>query len=201
MPGLNFFTRPISFQFTPRREGRHCGLPRPVPPDYFNSRPCGRGDLSRYFKRIIANISIHAPAGGATAHGDAEYPDRCQFQFTPLREGRRSSCACRPASRYFNSRPCGRGDGSAPIWACARKHFNSRPCGRGDAAWIRARSCCLLFQFTPLREGRPEPAPAGHFRVYFNSRPCGRGDATSQQCHPRRILFQFTPLREGRPRP
>ena len=79
-----------------------------------------------------------------------------------------------------------------------------------------------LFQFTPLREGRP----AGSARIcispsYFNSRPYARGDMARQNPHlctkkisihaPTRGAtriggglippseFQFTPLREGRP--
>ena len=38
---------------------------------YFNSRPCGRGDGGRVlcFDQLLG-ISIHAPAGGATAGGD-----------------------------------------------------------------------------------------------------------------------------------
>ena len=78
-----------------------------------------------------------------------------------------------------------------------------------------------LFQFTPLREGRPLPfdleevegkisihAPAGGATaqtlswtppaMYFNSRPCGRGDAISADQLTEQVLFQFTPLREGR---
>ena len=35
-----------------------------------------------------------------------------------------------------------------------------------------------LFQFTPLREGRPEPARQTWPRTYFNSRPYVRGDRT-----------------------
>ena len=33
-----------------------------------------------------------------------------QFQFTPLREGRQFGRECCPALCYFNSRPCVRGD-------------------------------------------------------------------------------------------
>ena len=77
------------------------------------------------------------------------------------------------------------------------------------------------FQFTPLREGRPDPdytdaakalisihAPArgapyrascASCAANFNSRPCERGDAITMHCSTRFIGFQFTPLREGRP--
>ena len=100
---------------------------------------------------------------------------------------------------YFNSRPSARGDSCTSIssvlftisihapprgatWTTmnstlSAKYFNSRPSARGDG-W--AGACAplpLAFQFTPLREGRPELA-----------------SKLSDACK----LFQFTPLREGR---
>ena len=79
------------------------------------------------------------------------------------------------------------------------QNFNSRPCGRGDHRANIHQIRLILFQFTPLREGRPQAlaaenqrkiisihAPAGGATpapgraaacwCYFNSRPCGRGD-------------------------
>ena len=80
----------------------------------------------------------------------------------------------------------------------------------------------ILFQFTPLREGRPLGAPQLEVVVSnFNSRPCERGDAPEDMAvmvaeiisihAPARgategkaatievgEVFQFTPLREGR---
>ena len=55
----------------------------------------------------------------------------------------------------------------------------------------------MQFQFTPLREGRPERGKRNERVCNFNSRPSARGDV-----HPTfdggRFQFQFTPLREGR---
>ena len=123
-----------------------------------------------------------------------------QFQFTPLREGRRwrlwlaAGWLC-----YFNSRPSARGDRS-----CRRRHAGQAP-----------------FQFTPLREGRHFPVATRLSRsIDFNSRPSARGDCgkvspsilrdISIHAPPRgatppaqpqirtACVFQFTPLREGR---
>ena len=145
------------------------------------------------------------------------------FQFTPLREGRplwnlQVSCL----HFYFNSRPCVRGDKrkrkKIPILA----NFNSRPCVRGDLNLAVFINSFKIFQFTPLREGRPRPPPRWPWAAwYFNSRPCVRGDkkfnmltVVSQDFNSRpcvrgdvqafagaegEIVFQFTPLREGRP--
>ena len=78
----------------------------------------------------------------------------------------------------------------------------------------------LLFQFTPLREGRPRSRAQGrrynisihapargatrHLaavllgRSDFNSRPCERGDRSTKSRSRFSTIFQFTPLREGR---
>ena len=171
------------FQFTPLREGRHAVRRRPdVSSAYFNSRPCGRGDRQCVGRPALCPISIHAPAGGAT------YPDtferqrkvisihapaggatppvgavtlRLQFQFTPLREGRpRRPRRPKHTAKYFNSRPCGRGDakGIAEVTKYAT-NFNSRPCGRGD-----------------IRHPREQLKQQN-----FNSRPCGRGDISESR--------------------
>ena len=59
----------------------------------------------------------------------------------------------------------------------ASTYFNSRPSARGDRAIVRRVLQIVVFQFTPLREGR----------------------LSARQKSPSGPLFQFTPLREGRP--
>ena len=143
------------FQFTPLREGRRliwkllCGFP------HFNSRPSARGDVTR----------------------STCFPCFTNFNSRPSARG---DCTPRAQTRtrmYFNSRPSARGDlrgfqrraVNAPISIHAPprgatqhhqptstiSHFNSRPSARGDVI----RGCVYrgieLFQFTPLREGRP----------------------------------------------
>ena len=56
-----------------------------------------------------------------------------------------------------------------------------------------------VFQFTPLREGRPARIERPPLPGNFNSRPSARGDRCSRRSFFERGLFQFTPLREGRP--
>ena len=120
----------------------------------FNSRPSARGDLYLYghlWRKHV--ISIHAPPRGAT--NDACSPCVAfQFQFTPLREGRRS---------LPTQTECG-GD------------FNSRPSARGDTSSCWAASAASVFQFTPLREGRLVSWLVYSATLYFNSRPSARGD-------------------------
>ena len=54
------------------------------------------------------------------------------------------------------------------------------------------------FQFTPLREGRPDGMLRRAGWAHFNSRPSARGDASCTLQIVSLTRFQFTPLREGR---
>ena len=56
----------------------------------------------------------------------------------------------------------------------------------------------VLFQFTPLREGRRAGVCPARQRHHFNSRPSARGDEKHRELVALWDKFQFTPLREGR---
>ena len=55
-----------------------------------------------------------------------------------------------------------------------------------------------IFQFTPLREGRPSRALLSSSPTLFQFTPLREGRLFLQITHPSVLLFQFTPLREGR---
>ena len=55
------------------------------------------------------------------------------------------------------------------------RYFNSRPCERGDKNAVITR-IMFRFQFSPLREGRPHVRCIKAPHIDFNSRPCERGD-------------------------
>ncbi len=142
----------------------------------FNSRPCERGDGNANERFCPQNVSIHAPARGATGCL------RCiacpgEFQFTPLREGRQQSGPGMSRDEQFQFTPLREGRRWAPMQRQPPTRFNSRPCERGDSAQTPQTCTILLFQFTPLREGRLAVRPSFVME----------------------IVFQFTPLREGRP--
>ena len=144
-----------------------------------------------------------------------------EFQFTPLREGRRTWSPEENKGRNFNSRPSARGDARSCANACQFLYFNSRPSARGDEEVLRKAIACL-FQFTPLREGRLLPIPVAAIQNQFQFTPLREGrldgirhlvqlilisihapprGATSYRRHYRGVdEFQFTPLREGRPK-
>ena len=108
---ISAFSSAVIFQFTPLREGRPFPPAQAVRMLYFNSRPSARGDVKQMAIGFEAYISIHAPPRGATraampspvhakdfnsrpsARGDeaekVKLSPKQEFQFTPLREGRR----------------------------------------------------------------------------------------------------------------
>ena len=75
--------------------------------------------------------------------------------------------------------------------------FNSRPSARGDEKQQNSHFD-ILFQFTPLREGRPPGRATFSPLGDFNSRPSARGDTGTNHLSIKLSEFQFTPLREGR---
>ena len=163
----------ISIHAPPR--GATQRISQSSPSYYFNSRPSARGDNIR----------------GFSAHD-------IEFQFTPLREGRREFLVQHYIRiTYFNSRPSARGDN------CARKHL--RNCvhisihapPRGATRRTAYKFTCFKFQFTPLREGRQKKSAQVHAIGNFNSRPSARGDMEVIRLSVM-LAFQFTPLREGR---
>ena len=124
----------------------------------------------------------------------------CLFQFTPLREGRRSAASGlrgsgtfqftplregrhRPAGKLlrhrsdFNSRPSARGDGGQNDNRRRRERISIHAPPRGATRVGEAgRWHEWLFQFTPLREGRLRIIEFLAGLTYFNSRPSARGD-------------------------
>ena len=122
----------------------------------------------------------------------------CKFQFTPLREGRRSLTRRKAAVPLFQFTPLREG---RPHPGARRFHFSisihAPP--RGATRYEVTDAASGEFQFTPLREGRPNAFSTLSVLVYFNSRPSARGDGASSSSTGGAALFQFTPLREGRP--
>ena len=141
---------------------------------YFNSRPREGGDNTDLVSKQTLQISIRAPARGATRSGNNNLDFRL-FQFAPPRGGRQSVLSAPVELRHFNSRPREGGDKKSKIPSRSPMYFNSRPREGGDKLTkevtntdeisIRApargatpRGCVLaqsrLFQFAPPRGGR-----------------------------------------------
>ena len=145
---------------------------------YFNSRPSARGDVRTWSNWDGTSISIHAPPRGATkrwgfsARCTANFNsrpsargDRVQstnqsglrpFQFTPLREGRPEQSATRCLTHFISIHAPPRGATLRFGQFFLHFYFNSRPSARGDLERSISMSAFFAFQFTPLREGRPQ---------------------------------------------
>ena len=122
-------------------------------------------------------ISIHAPPRGATPRpGKASGMHLISIHAPPRGATALGSALGKPPT-YFNSRPSARGDNAAGR-AGRQRPISIHAPPRGATRRFCRRPGLLVFQFTPLREGRRHGAQAPR---------------------PRR-RFQFTPLREGRPR-
>ena len=192
--------RVSEFQFTPLREGRHS---RRVLTDRrrisIHAPPRGATGSSCTGRKLSGAISIHAPPRGAT------------HPLPPCRILRCISIHAPPRGATFTESTI----------SCATENFNSRPSARGDKIAVVSSPTVAVFQFTPLREGRPvhqrgnsvvkvisiHAPPRG--ATFFDSwdemlEPISihappRGATSSQQRVKRgHIAFQFTPLREGR---
>ena len=184
------------FQFAPPRGGRRPVRLHEIRGRHFNSRPREGGDRRRHLYRHHRQISIRAPARGATISASASFRVAL-FQFAPPRGGRRGLYRTPNVSGHFNSRPREGGD-----------------TGRGDERGLD------LFQFAPPRGGRQAPRDRGHEQVHFNSRPREGGDHIEEVTDSGRGIsirapargattpvfwiyhkrkFQFAPPRGGRP--
>ena len=143
------------FQFTPLREGRQA--------------------LAKISEQIDS-ISIHAPPRGATESALTS-GENAEFQFTPLREGRRWRLWRRLAGSAISIHAPPRGATLLHAFLYTPNcNFNSRPSARGDVSSSVTVMLVILFQFTPLREGRRFRAWLTCPICYFNSRPSARGD-------------------------
>jgi len=140
------------FQSAPLHEGRRRSFRRASTITSFNPRPCTRGDRAGRRRRDTDDVSIRAPARGATPTSARPRPSRC-----------------------FNPRPCTRGD-STSSGAAVPSAVSIRAPARGATQGILAHTDVLAFQSAPLHEGRPHRQRRRDRRGCFNPRPCTRGD-------------------------
>jgi len=123
------------FQSTPLREGRPIEISGPVEYACFNPRPCARGDGPHSTHLRQRDVSIHAPARGATGSRRRERPGRTVSIHAPARG------ATRFLQLYFHLF-------GVSIHAPARGATLVITCLSSTDDW---------FQSTPLREGRRVP--------------------------------------------
>ena len=210
----------LPFQFTPLREGRpgvsfSCLLwlfisihapPRGATRNHrsnehagnFNSRPSARGDVSGLRGWSLTEEFQFTPLREGRRTASGIICATWTFQFTPLREGRRKRSCWPCTASNFNSRPSARGDAAkAAEDAQARRNFNSRPSARGDHEQRTHCAGLAISIHAPPRGATRQTCITGSASAYFNSRPSARGDRLVRADFSGG-KFQFTPLREGR---
>ena len=144
------------FQFTPLREGRPMQMQQANCCCEFQFTPLREGRRLTYRGRYVST----------------------KFQFTPLREGRRCCTSIAGTVHDFNSRPCGRGDTKLYKFAISATPISIHAPAGGATRYFRARGNAKLFQFTPLREGRPTVEEAKKFYPELISIHAPAGGAT-----------------------
>ena len=134
----------LKFQSTPPHEGRLFGNGSTSGSLCFNPRPRTRGDLGRPRGAKGKDVSIHAPARGATL---ATHPPVGEYMVSihaPARGATMIICKERGQTRCFNPRPRTRGDPgqSAPPLAIYRVSIHAPARGatfKSMAAALRSR--------------------------------------------------------------
>ena len=215
--------RTISIHAPPRGATFLLSVVRPSSTISIHAPPRGATQHSSWYGYYYAIISIHAPPRGATARTSALQARNAISIHAPPRGATLDmgtftnavliSIHAPPRGATVNARHVA--DGvvisihAPPRGATIKLPFQKFQRG--------------LFQFTPLREGRPagifdatrrpyfnsRPSARGDDGLHtlferlpdFNSRPSARGDSEKQIKFAADLRFQFTPLREGRPRP
>ena len=219
--GVDWWTLIISIHAPPRGATQIAFL-RSSASTHFNSRPSARGDECLCDAYPNSALFQFTPLREGRRDYGIRVGGAFSFQFTPLREGRRNQRQDGGALEYFNSRPSARGDaiqqragragvrisihapprGATPCcWRLSTRwtNFNSRPSARGDGVAVKRTLLPLAFQFTPLREGRPnQKFRAISESISIHAPP--RGATRRWRRSTSLWRFQFTPLREGRPK-
>ena len=148
----------------------------------------------------MRNVSIHAPARGATPLQTRNVHAEL-FQSTPLHEGRPRPSMPVTSSRWqFQSTPLHEGRLYHRNKRRHRLPVSIHAPARGATDFAGLGMVPLKFQSTPLHEGRRYGIRTSGRRLAFQSTPLHEGRRESNLTPPKDAdKFQSTPLHEGRP--
>ena len=163
----------------------------------FNPRPRTGGDAHGAQGQGCVQVSIRAPARGATrtAH---KAKDAFKFQSAPPHGGRRAR-RTRPRMRSsFNPRPRTGGDAhGAQGQGCVQ--VSIRAPARGATRTAHKAKDAFKFQSAPPHGGRPTNGTIDASRQTFQSAPPHGGRPTNGTIDASRQTFQSAPPHGGRP--
>ena len=149
----------------------------------FYSRPCVRGDGTRWILRTTPATFLLAPLreGRRKNTGDSFMTGEA-FLLAPLREGRHRIGRKRYQSPDFYSRPCVRGDIPHLTKTMPPSSFLLAPLREGRRILLSMSLIVGIFLLAPLREGRPAQAPAPKIAHLFLLAPLREGRLRTNLC-------------------
>jgi len=165
------FTRPRGARHSRQRGWQAAGAAR------FNSRARAGRDQTEATETTGDDVSIHAPARGATIL-QAGYDRAAGFQFTRPRGARQTSCCKSLAWACFNSRARAGRDSRRPRAGWPRRCFNSRARAGRDCAPARPGDGNQVSIHAPARGATASLWPGRRGRR-FNSRARAGRDSSS----------------------
>ena len=154
----------------PRRGTRRCTR------RCFDPRPRAGGDATDRGSLPVADVSIHAPARGAT-RGCRTARTGCQFRSTPPRGGRRDGASPQAHPSRFDPRPRAGGDDELQRREPQRPVSIHAP-ARGATRPPRESGLADGFRSTPPRGGRPSTSLAASVRALVSIHAPARGATT-----------------------
>ena len=163
------------FQSTPPRGGRHINLFKNPVLGCFNPRPRAGGDSVGLSEGDDLEVSIHAPARGAT-YQRRRYCSRSWFQSTPPRGGRQptTSIPFRSSNVSIHAPARGATNSAGVFFGYALVSIHAP--ARGATVVSGMATTESPFQSTPPRGGRHRFAGRGLGMTGFNPRPRAGGD-------------------------
>ena len=186
-----------SFQFTPLREGRHGRNPRQYSRLIsIHAPPRGATRICRG-QPVGELISIHAPPRGATRKARERIIDGEISIHAPPRGATGIAQAERPHGMISIHAPP-RGATVPMTLTVVPILFQFTPLREGRPVRGLSRGAIPLFQFTPLREGRHSLPACLAYSALISIHAPPRGATSAVYSLSAHALFQFTPLREGR---
>ena len=142
------------FQFTPLREGRLNCQTRDGGQRNFNSRPSARGDTLVQRLACLLVISIHAPPRGATRRFlDDLQKQQISIHAPPRGATRHDAGGSHADAISIHAPPRGATELLASRAVALKISIHAPPRGATNVELVTLEN--IEFQFTPLREGRP----------------------------------------------
>ena len=190
------------FRSTPLREGRPVVDARRCARDVFRSTPLreGRRRAHRACARPIVDVSIHAPARGATLAAMRACRLGSVSIHAPARGATRQMATVDAGEMVSIHAPARGATRLDETVIDGLTGFDPRPCARGDAIGELGDVDRDVSIHAPARGATVRDDRRLTRMTCFDPRPCARGDRVGSAMVTRRSRFRSTPLREGRRR-